>query len=90
MNELLALANINVNDIYLTNAVKCRPPQNKTPRKALIKACWPWLREEIKLVKPEMLITLGAVPLSLFSNLGVTQAHGTMMTVEIDLEENEC
>ena len=87
LNELLALAGIDINDCYFTNVCKCRPPHNKTPRKAFIKACQPWLMEEIRLVKPKQIITLGATPLSLFSPNGVSQMHGTQFTVDLPIEE---
>lgn len=93
LNELLELASIDINDCYLTNVCKCRPPQNKTPRKAFINACKPWLMEEIKLVCPETIITLGATPLSLFSSSGVSQMHGTQFTVDLPIEkggESQC
>lgn len=48
---------------YITNAVKCRPPQNKTPNKKQIQACYPWLEKEIETLKPKVILTLGNVPL---------------------------
>ena len=84
LNQLLDLAHINLNDCYLTNVIKCRPPGNKTPKKSTIKACKPWLLEELKLVLPEIIITLGATPLGLFTTNGVGQTHGTLFEVEIE------
>lgn len=89
LNQLLELAGIDINECYLTNVCKCRPPNNNTPRKALINACKPWLYKEIQLVKPQTIITLGATPLSLFSKNGVSQMHGTKLEVDLPLEEFE-
>ena len=83
LNQLLELGGIDINDCYLTNVCKCRPPGNKTPRKAFITACKPWLMQEIAMVCPETIITLGATPLGLFSSNGVGQMHGTIMEVVI-------
>lgn len=83
LDELLELAGIDKNDCYFTNACKCRPPKNSTPRKAYIRACYPWLLQELKLVKPKYIITLGAVPLSLFSSSGVSNMHGTLFEVDV-------
>lgn len=83
LDKLLELANIDINDCYLSNVIRCRPPSNRDPRKKEIKACVEFLWREIRLVKPEYLITLGSVPLSLFCNYGVRQCHGCMMEVEI-------
>jgi len=87
LNKLLALGGIDPNDCYITNSIKCRPPTNRTPRKGERLACYPWLKQELQLIKPEYIITLGAIPLSLFCDNGVKQMHGTMFEVELDLEE---
>ena len=83
LDQLLELAGIDRNDCYFTNVCKCRPPSNRDPRKGEIKACRGWLEEEIRLVKPAYLITLGRVPLSLFCPYGIKQVHGTQMEIEI-------
>lgn len=84
LNTLIALAGIDINECYLTNVCKCRLPKNRNPRKTEIRACSMWLDEEIRLVCPEYIITLGAVPLAVFSDYGVGQLHGTMFDVEIE------
>ncbi len=86
LDQLLAVAGIDINDCSVDNTVKCRPPKNRDPKKAEMRACLPWLWVAIKLVKPEKLIVLGSVPLSLFCSYGIRQMHGTMLTVDIDLE----
>jgi len=83
LDKLLALADIDINDCYLSNVCRCRPPSNRTPRKKEIKACVDFLWREIRLVEPEYVIVLGTTPLSLFCEHGVTQMHGTMLEVEI-------
>lgn len=85
LDKLIRLANIDINDCYLTNVCKCRPPENRIPRKAERLSCYPWLRQELELIKPEYIITLGSTPLSLFSEFGVRQMHGTMFEVELDI-----
>ncbi|MGM0608555.1 MAG: uracil-DNA glycosylase [Candidatus Muiribacteriota bacterium] len=47
------------NDVYITNIVKCRPPDNREPHKDEIKCCSPYLFFQIELVSPEIIITLG-------------------------------
>jgi DNA polymerase len=85
LDKLIALAGMDINDCYLTNVCRCRPPGNRTPRKAEVTACVKYLWAEIALVKPLYIVTLGATALSLFSPLGVRQTHGTM--IELDLED---
>jgi len=84
LNQLLELGGISLNECFFTNVVKCRPPSNKTPKKSLIRVCKPWLLQEIKLVQPEIIIALGATPLSLFTTSGVSQMHGTLFEAEIE------
>ena len=64
LNKLLALAHIDLNDCYVTNVCKCRPPSNRQPKKSERLTCYPWLKEELRLLKPKTIITLGAMPLS--------------------------
>jgi len=84
LDRLLALAGIEVNDCYLSNVCRCRPPSNRTPKKKEIKACQEFLWRELKLVKPKTIITLGATPLGLFTQSGgVSQLHGTSFEWEM-------
>jgi len=55
---------LDVDSIYMTNAVRCRPPGNKTPTKQNIRKCREHLVEEIKRVKPKVAILMGNVPLN--------------------------
>ena len=87
LDKLLSLANIDPNDCYLTNAVKCRPPENRDPRKKELRTCYHWLQEELRIVKPQYIISLGRVPLSLFTAEGLRTLHGTMLPIDIDLGE---
>jgi len=59
LNSLLALAGIKREDIYIANILKCRPPENRDPRPDEIEICTPFLREQIKAINPEILVTLG-------------------------------
>lgn len=61
LNKLLYRAEINRSKCYITNVVKCRPPNNRTPTKKEIQTCLPYLEEEIKKIKPKVIVTLGAV-----------------------------
>lgn len=46
-------------DVYITNVVKCRPPNNRDPEQDEIDACRPYLEEQIKLIDPKVISTLG-------------------------------
>lgn len=86
LNKLIGLGGISLNECYLTNVVKCRPPKNRQPKRAEVRSCLPWLRLELELIKPEYVITLGATPLKLFTDDGIRQLHGTMLT-DVEIRE---
>ncbi len=58
-NMLAAIGLKRGNNVYIANAVKCRPPHNRTPVTEEIAACLPFLERQIELVKPRLLIALG-------------------------------
>jgi DNA polymerase len=45
--------------VYIANAVKCRPPDNRTPEAGETAACWPFLARQIELIQPKLIVTLG-------------------------------
>ena len=58
-NMLAALAIARGNKVYIANAVKCRPPGNRTPEAAEMAACRPWLERQIALLQPKVIVLLG-------------------------------
>ena len=54
---------INRKDVYIANIVKCRPPQNRNPEKDEVAECIDYLRSQVMLVKPEIIVLLGSVAL---------------------------
>ncbi|MBU0751539.1 MAG: uracil-DNA glycosylase [Gammaproteobacteria bacterium] len=46
-------------DVYIANAVKCRPPGNRTPEAEEAAACWPYLERQIELIRPKLIVALG-------------------------------
>ena len=66
-----------VTDYWITNTVRCRPPQNRTPGKDEIAACLPYLEKELSELKPEYVVTLGATAMkSVLGKAKITQEHG--------------
>ncbi|SDI69041.1 uracil-DNA glycosylase [Propionivibrio dicarboxylicus] len=47
------------NNVYIANAVKCRPPNNRTPEADEMTACWPYLQRQIELIRPKLIVLLG-------------------------------
>jgi DNA polymerase len=65
-------------EVYITNIVKCRPPENRTPHKQEIEMCQDYLREQLGMIKPKVIVTLGKVAADFFieSKLGMTALRG--------------
>lgn len=83
LDLLLDDAGLVRDSLYITNAVHCRPPDNRTPRKKEIEACKRWLKAEMDYVKPKYVLILGNVPLySLFGLKGIRKYRG--MPIEKD------
>lgn len=66
LNEMLASVGLNRDDIYITNVVKYRPPNNRDPLPEEVAACWSWLRAQIELIDPDIIILLGRHALERF------------------------
>lgn len=66
-------------DAYITNTVKCRPPQNRTPMVSEIEACKPYLLRQIQLVQPKIVVLLGAPSLKtiLEETAPISKVRGT-------------
>lgn len=77
LEEVLGDHGFERKDIFITNAVSCRPLNNKTPTKGEIKACKAWLDYQIAMVKPKYVLLLGNVPLqSITGKAGITKMRG--------------
>ena len=59
LNRMLDEIGIRRGDVYIANVVKCRPPGNRDPYPDEIEACAPWLREQVQLIDPRVVVTLG-------------------------------
>jgi len=64
--------------VYIANVVKCRPPGNRAPAPDETEACTPYLVEQIKAIRPRVIVTLGlpAAKFMLNSNLSMTRLRG--------------
>lgn len=61
LDKMLAAIQIQREDIYITNIVKCRPPENRNPSTEERLACMPYLVEQIQIIQPKILLILGLV-----------------------------
>jgi len=78
LDSLLAEAGIARAEVFIANVLKCRPPGNRDPAPSEIEACRPWLEEQIRLIEPRVIATLGnfATKLLREDQTGITRVHG--------------
>ncbi|MGC9515541.1 uracil-DNA glycosylase [Methanocrinis sp.] len=77
LDSCLNDAGIERSRVFITNVVKCRPPENRRPRKAEVEACWPYLEAQIELVEPKAVILMGnAATKAVLDVEGVTSLRG--------------
>lgn len=84
MNEAFIGLGIKREEVYIANIVKCRPPQNRNPEKDEADACIDYLKSQIMLVKPEVIVLLGSVALKniLGESYGITASRGRWIEKE--------
>jgi DNA polymerase len=93
LDELLKKVDLSLEDIYVANILKCRPPENRNPLPEEIKAHTPWLIEQIKSIKPKVVCSLGNYATKFFlsngdvekmdNQPGITSIHGKVNFIEI-------
>lgn len=77
--EMLADIKMNREDVYITNIVKYRPPENRDPSPAEIAACSAWLEEEIQLIEPTLIVLLGRHAMNhFFPDKKISLEHGVV------------
>jgi len=70
-------------DVFITNVVKCRPPENRDPAPDEIAACAPYLRRQLEILDPALVVTLGRHSLGTFiPGARISQVHGTARPVD--------
>ena len=71
-------------DLYICNAIKCRPPNNRRPKKAELKSCRPWLDQQLALVDPAVIVLTGATAVEAILGIkgGMTQLRGQWQSWE--------
>jgi len=84
LNEMLGLIKMKREDIYITNTVKYRPPNNRDPLPSEKIDCLPWLVEELEYIKPKIIILLGRHSLNtFFPGESISQVHGKLLKKKV-------
>ena len=78
MNKALEALEIKREEIYITNIVKCRPPGNRVPEQEEAEVCLNYLRNQVMLIKPQIIVLLGNTALKniIDQGLSITRARG--------------
>ncbi len=71
-------------DTYITNICKCRPPANRNPEKEEVNSCHHWLKEQIAIIKPKIIVLVGAVAMKalLGEQMTISKERGAWHTYE--------
>jgi len=82
LTELLESIGLKRSDVFITNIVKCRPPNNRAPRKSEIEACNPYLQSQIRLINPRIVCALGtpAITTLMGDEYSASRFHGKPLT----------
>ncbi len=77
LDQMLAQADMVRSDVYITNIVKYRPPDNRDPKPEEKKAFWPYLVRELQIIQPTIVVTLGRHSMNYFlPNAKIGEVHG--------------
>lgn len=80
LDEMLAEIKLSRKDVYITNIIKYRPPNNRDPLPNEIEASWPWLEAQIDIIKPKLIVFLGRHALNrFFPEEQISKVHGKLL-----------
>jgi DNA polymerase len=85
LDKMLAALGLQRGQVYIANVVKCRPPDNRTPTGPEAQRCLVYLRRQIELIQPRVIVTLGATPLRelLGVSTGITRIRGQWQRLDM-------
>lgn len=90
LDEMLMAANLKREDVYITNIVKYRPPDNRDPLPEEKAIFWPYLLKQIAIIKPKIIVTLGRHSGQAFlPKLHISQDHGQPKRMQVKIEGRE-
>ena len=82
LDQLLAQAGVTRGEVFITNVVKCRPPENRDPQPKELESCDVYLERQIEAINPSIIVTLGRFSMGKFmKGAKISQVHGEMRKV---------
>ncbi len=86
LRQLMKRAGLDINTVYITNIVKCRPPENRVPATIEIKSCSVNLKLQLRIIKPDIIVVVGNIALNYFRpKLRIMSVHGQLIPTKIGL-----
>lgn len=83
LDELLNSIGLNRQKVFITNVVKCRPPDNRDPHVNEVRVCTAYLKRQLKLIRPRLIVTLGRFAMRHFISDGrISEIHGQPRLVD--------
>ena len=87
LDSMLEMIDLKREDIYITNIVKYRPPDNRDPKPEEKKAFLPYLQSQLEVIQPKILVTLGRHSMNCFlPDLQISKVHGEPKRVKLSLK----
>lgn len=81
LNELLAIAGLTREEVFITSIVKYRPPNNRDPKPTEKAESWPYMLRQLEVIQPKLVVTLGRHSMGYFvPNATIGQIHGQLVT----------
>lgn len=89
LNEMLEMIGLKREDVYITNIVKYRPPENRDPTPEEKKAFLPYLQSQLEIIQPKVIVTLGRHSMNCFlPDLQISKVHGQPKRVRLSLKKD--
>lgn len=84
LDDMLTMIDLDRTKVYIANIVKCRPPHNRDPEDAEKAACSDWLRQQIEIVDPQIIVCLGRIAATsiIDEEFRITRQHGQWFDVD--------
>src|SRR5947207_4190035 len=84
LTDIIKAMKLTRDDVYIANVIKCRPPENRNPDPDELESCRPYIRRQIELIKPKVIVTLGKFALQslLERSYSITAARGEWLEYE--------
>lgn len=84
LDDMMAMIDLDRTKVYIANIVKCRPPHNRDPQPDEKAACMPWLRQQIALVEPKIIVCLGRIAATsiISEDFRITRQHGQWFDID--------